>query len=274
MRASMVLLRKRLLFLLVPALFGAAYLGSTVLSSSTKKDKTTIKVNNLTRSAELISVEKHKDHLKFSVQNNSDKAITAFVLTIPLDPATVFTYTQEFAFSENDTVIPPGQSYDAVIGVPGVLNGRPEITVDVSGVIYEDNSAEGNPDIIRDVKDDRLGEKIQLTSTIPFLERMLALPDRELQAALKDFKGAVTDALNISEKNLSAQPEEQSLQSHGQPAERRHLERVKAGLKTGQESVLRHFQELERLQEAARSNALRGEILRLKQRYERIISKL
>src|SRR5438132_9528310 len=105
-------LRKKLLFLLVPTLIGVIYLGSTVLSSSPKSRKGIIRVHNLTHSCDLSKVERHSDHIVVTVQNNSDKAITAFVLTSLIDPKTVYTMREEFAFSEGDNVIPPGQSYD------------------------------------------------------------------------------------------------------------------------------------------------------------------
>src|ERR1044072_6536008 len=149
MNQKVTLLRKKLLFLLVPVLVGTTYLGSTVLpSSANKKDKSVVRVNNLAHSCELLNVEKHKDHIQVSVQNNSNKAITAHVLTSRIDTRTVFTFKEDYAFSEGDNAILPGQRQDRAISIPASLNRQAEININLSAVIYEDNSSEGDAKII------------------------------------------------------------------------------------------------------------------------------
>src|SRR5437868_2310472 len=200
MRISTALLRRKLFFLLIPTLIGVAYLGSTVFPSSPKKDKTIVRVNNLTRSCDL-SVEKHKDHLRLSVQNNSNKAVTAFVITSPIDSQTVFTHREEFAFSEGDDVIPPGQGYAQEIWIPGNSSNQTAIILNLSSVIFEDGSSEGDPQTIRDTVESRLGRKIQILKVLPVLEQMAQLSDDELNLYWnQSAKQNLEDALNLPNK--------------------------------------------------------------------------
>src|ERR1051326_1643047 len=95
---------KRFLLISVPSLICIAYLCSTVLSFAPKKAKALVRINNSTRSFEVLSAEKQDDQIKITFRNNNDKAITAVVLTSTIDAQTVFTYTEEYAFSEGDHV--------------------------------------------------------------------------------------------------------------------------------------------------------------------------
>ena len=263
----------KLLFLLIPGLVIVTYLGSTVLSSSTnKKNKGIVKVNNLTRSCELLNVEKHKDHIKLSVQNNGNKAITAFVITSRIDSQTLFTFKEEFASSEGDVVIPPGQSYDKVISLPDRLIQQTEITLNLSAIIFEDKIGEGDPNVIRDVEESRLGEKIQLIKALPILEGALQLSEMELSSYWnKTGKHDLETALNVPDTQFLIPLNKKSLN----PNELYNgSEQFKSGAQTGKEDVVQKYQELADIQEKQGTSALREEILRLRSLYARMIDKL
>ncbi|MEK6303316.1 MAG: hypothetical protein AABO41_21615 [Acidobacteriota bacterium] len=271
MSISVNLLRKHVLFFLIPILISIVYLGSTVLSSAAKKDKTIVTVNNLTWSCDLLNVEKHKDHINVSVQNNSNKAITAFVLTSRIDARTLFTFREEFAFSEGDNVIPPGQRYDKVIGIPETLNRKSEITLNLSCVVYEDGSSEGDQRIVQDVADSRLGWKIQIMKILPVLDKISALPETELRSYWNEAAKQELDAtLNAPDRDFALKLNKKSLNNDEPYNESEHF---KSGSRKGKETILRKYEELKDLQEAQGTGALRDRIIELSKLYTRIVNR-
>jgi hypothetical protein len=265
-------LRKKLLFLLIPVLVGVTYWGSTVLSFSTRKEKSVIKVNNLTRSCELLNPEKHKDHIQLSVQNNSDKAITAFVLTSPIDSRTVYTVKEEFAFSEGDLVIFPGQRYDKIIGIPDSLNRMAEITLNLSAAIFADGSSEGDPKTIGDIEDNRLGQKIQLMKALPVLEKLARLSEAEVSVYLRQ---TAKHDLEVAFDMLNT---ESLIKLNKKPLSNGRLytesEQFELGIQEGKESVFQKVQELKDLQEKQGTKALREGVIRVRDLYSKMITKL
>lgn len=264
-------LHKRLLFLLVPFLVGVAYLGSTVLSASAKKDKYIVKINNLTQSCDLSIVEKHKDHFKMTIHNNSDKAITAYVITSRRNPRTVFTFREEFAFSEIDRVIAPGQNYDTVIDIANCTNSQGKVALDFSCVIYEDGSSEGDPKTIHDTVESRLGRKIQIMKILPVLDKVLQLSDTEIgsywnRMAKQDLEAALDipdrDSLRKTDKKplSDAEPDDES-------------EQFKSGVQLGKETIFQKYEELIETREKQGITALRERIVELRNLYAKMISR-
>ena len=270
MRIPMTLPRRKLLLILIPSLIAVAYLGSTVFPSSPKKDKNIVRVNNLTRSCDF-SVERHKDHLKLLVQNNSDKAVTAFVLTSLIDSRTVFTFREEFIFSEGDNVIPPGQSYDKEIGSPDSSNGQTEVILNFSSVIYADGSSEGDPHTIRDTWDSRLGTKNQIMKILPLLNRVAQLSDTEIgsywnKTAKQDFDAA----LNLPNRDSLLQLKRKLANDNESYEE---SEQFKLGVHAGKEDILRKYQELTDIQEQNGAAALRERIVELRKLYAKMLNR-
>jgi len=265
-------LRKKLFLLLVPVLVGIVYLGGTVLSSSPKKDKSIIRINNLTRSFEVLSAKKYDGHLNLSLRNNSNKAITAYVFTSRMDPQTVFTFSEDFAFSEVGAVIAPGQDYEKTIGISNTLNRRNEVVLALSAIIFEDNTGEGDPKAIRDIQDDRLGQKIQIMKALPVLDKLLRLSDTALvsywnKTARQDFEVALdapnTDALmKLNKKPIN----------NGEPYNENESEQFKTGTQTAKESILQKYQEMTDSVENLRTD-LRQSIIRLRDLYAEMITR-
>jgi hypothetical protein len=272
MHKSRAFSAKKLGFLLIPILIGIVYWGSAASSTSTNKDKGTVKINNLTRSCELLNVEKHTDHLKLSVHNLSNKAITAFVLTSWVDPQTIFTFKGEFAFSEGDDVIHPGQSYDLTMAIPVSFNHRTEITLNLSALIFEDKSNEGDPKTIQDIEDNRLGQKIQLMKALSLLDKLLPLSETEVYVYWnKTAKQDLETALNASNAPLLTQLSKKTL-NNKEPND--ESEQFNLGVQAGKESVIQKYQELKEVQEKQGTNALRQDIVKLRSQYAKIIARL
>jgi hypothetical protein len=267
---SKVILRNKLLFPLILAVVGLTYLGTTVLSSASKKDGI-VRVNNSTHSCELLSAEKHNGYLTIRVQNNSDKGITALVLTSRIDSRTVFTFKEEFAFSEGNLVIAPGNNYDKVISIPGSLNRRNEITLNLSAIFFEDKSSEGDQDIIRDVEDNRLGEKLQLMKALPILDKIAGLSDTDIgRYWSKTARHEFQVALDAPDRELLIQSNDKAL------TEGRNLtesEQFKLGAQAGKEYVVQKYHELRDTQGEQGIPALREGIIGVRDLYSKMITK-
>ena len=266
MSRQVALLHKRLLFILIPALISLAYLGGSASSSSARKDERVVRLNNLTRLCDL-SVKIHGDSLKASIQNNNNKAVTAFTLTSQHDPRTVFTLRSEFIFSEGDGdyVIPPGQRYDQEVGTVNVVNSQGDIILTLSNVIYEDGSSEGDLQTIRDTLDSRLGRKIQIMKALPVLDQMVQLPDEEMNAYWnQSARQSLEDALNA--------PNSDTLLKLNQKFDN-ESEQFKSGAQVGKDTVLRNFQELKEVQEKQGIRALRDRIVALRHLYMKMINR-
>jgi len=264
--------RKRFAFLLIPMLIGAAYLGSAVLSSSPKKDARIVKVNNLSRSCELLIAERHNGHVKLLIQNNSNKAITAYALTSNTDARTVFTFEEEFATSEGDFVIPSGQSHETVIAIPGSIDRQAEVILNFSAVIFEDKTSEGDEVIIRGIEDNRLGQKIQFMKALPVLDKFSRLSDTEIayywtKAAGHDFEVA----LNAPDAELLEQLNKKSPNNRETHNE---SEQFEEGSQYGKGYTFRTYQELKDAGEKAGAVDLRDRIIRVRDFYAKMIARL
>jgi len=263
-------LRKKLFLLLVPVLVGIVYLGGTVLSSSSKSPKGTVKINNLTHSCEILSAEKHNGHIKISFRNNNDKAITAYVFS-NTEANDSYSVAEEFAFSEGDAVISPGQIYDKVIGIPAYLNRRDEVVFNLSAIMLEDSIGEGDPKIIRNIKDYRLGEKVQLMKALPVIDKLLRLSDTEIpvhwdKTARHDFEVA----LDAPDTDWLIQLNKGPLNNHD-PDNKSQFE---LGIQSGKEYVLRKHQEMKDMVELQGTAGMREDLTTLRDLYAKMIARL
>jgi hypothetical protein len=275
MNTSMAFHGKRLLFLLIPVLISMAYLGSTVSSTATKKDKGIVKVNNLTRSCELVNIEKHQGHLKLSVQNNSGKTVTAFVLTSWIDPQTLFTLKTEFAFTDGDNMILPGRSYEMVMGIPTSFDHQSEMSLNFAAVVYEDKSAEGDPEIIRDVEDSRLGERIQYMKALPVIDNLSRLSETEVNAYWNKTAGQALEqdlrvALNAPDTKFLTQLNKRPLNYNNPDIE---SSQFNEGVRGGKESVRISYQDLKDSHERYGTAGVRDDLIRLRDEYVKILAR-
>ena len=267
---SKAILRSKLFLPLILAGFGLGYLGSTVLSSSSKSERT-VRVVNSTHSCAVLSAENHNGHLSVRLKNNNNKGITAFVFTSRIDAKTVFAFKEEFAFSEGNAVIAPGDSYDKVISIPGTLGRQREISLKLSAVFFGDKSSEGDSDTVRDVEDNRLGEKLQLMKALTLLDKIYALSEMDIgsywsETARHDFQVALdapdTESL-ILLNNKTSNKEKPVVES----------EQFKLGAQAGKEYVIQKYQELREIQEKEGIPALREGIIGVRDLYATMVTK-
>ena len=274
MKSQTAILFKKLIMVLVPSLVVILSPGGTGLSSA-QDGKGVVRVNNLTRSLEVLSAEKDGGRIKISMRNNSDQAITSYAFTFNVAPKTVEKFREEFATSEAYLAIAPGDVFNRELGFSPSFNDPGDITLNLVAVVFEDKSSEGDPLTIRQIEDDRLGQKVQLMRALPILERLLSMGDAELvsyfdQEAPDDFEAALDAPAGEQIKQLR----KGNARALDRAEPERASERLQAALRQGKASVLHSYQELKRQAELQGSASLRGSIENLKQTYEKIIARL
>ncbi|MGA9772430.1 MAG: hypothetical protein WBV94_25580 [Blastocatellia bacterium] len=262
-------------FIIVVLLVGFIYFGGNVWSSN-KSQKGVVLINNRTQTLRVINAEKHEDHIKLSLRNDSQKSITAFVISSVISPRSTFAVKEELVYSAfDDSFIIAGSVFEKSYGIPGSLKSQKNITLDLVAVVFDDKSSEGDPQVVQGIEDERLTEKMQFARAIPLIDRMLGLSNNKIQLYLKDnLKPDIMTALNIAKGDLLTKLRNERPQFLSQKGAEELPEPVEKGLNNGKEYFLQMIKDLENIQETEGGNALREEIIRTKQICERILSRL
>jgi hypothetical protein len=254
---------------------GIILVGGNVWSSSKKSTKEAVRVNNHTQTCQILAAQKHDGHIKLSLRNDSNKDITAFVVALSVRPGDLFTVKEDFAYSEIDFVIAPGEVYEKPIPIPSSLVNQKTIPLDLLAVVFGDKSSEGDYEVVRGIEDERLGEKIQLDETVSLLNEMLALQDSKLSTYFDhEFKRDLSRVLNPPEARLVVQLRKERPQIMNRQRPDELPQQIREGLHTGQEYVLGKVQDLENLQRTHGGTFSREEIKRFKQICERMLGRL
>jgi len=266
--------RHRLL-LSIPIIALAIYLGGTVVSSSKHPKTGIVRVNNRTQSCEVVSAEKHREHIKVVLRNKSEKSITAFVISSAISPGTVLKFKEEFAYSENNSAIAPNSVYEKILAIPSSLYGEASVSLEFLAAVLDDKTSEGDLEVVGEIEDERLGEKVQIARIMPLLDKMLVLSDSEILIYFNEnFERDLGIALNSAEEDLLVQFKRERGQIIDQQGRDQLPEQVKEGLHTGKESLLHKVRELDDLQRAESGNGFRKRVIRIRQVYERIATTL
>ena len=180
------------------------------------------------------------DELQIAFKNMYSKNINCFLIGIGDE-----TIRTEFAYI--DKVIAPGAIYRQSYSLE---EGKAD-SIRVLAVMFDDGTEDGDVKSLTEIKDERLGVKMQLESILTQLNKALALPDAEMYLALDRMESQL----------LSPQDNQQSGLS----------ENVKLGLHGGKAYLLRIIQELKN---EHHTKGIRERLKGFKQRQEKIFSRL
>lgn len=180
------------------------------------------------------------DDLHLSFRNTYSKNINCFLVSIGSD-----TIRTEFAYI--DKVIAPGAIYQQTYSIEQGKTG----SIRMRAVMFDDGTSDGELKAVKEIKDERLGVRMQLESIIPQLHTLLNLPEAEIQPALDRLESQI---LSLSEGKQSLLTED-----------------VKLGLHNGKAYLLRIIQELKSEQQ---TDGIRERLNRIKKQQEKIVSRL
>lgn len=120
------------------------------------------------------------------------------------------------------------------------MSPRSELpTIHLLAVLLKDGSDDGNSNVAQQIKDQRLGQKIQILRTLKILER-----EGQSRKDLERTKSDIVAALNTSESETLASLSELSPISR---SDNQLSDELKAGLEGGRQKMLRRFDDLEKL---------------------------
>jgi hypothetical protein len=211
--------------------------------------------------------------IKLSFKNNYNKGITSYVLLMGENAE----IRAEFYSSGTDWLIAPGAGYEYTITMPGPY-GLQEDSLTIAAVVFDDRTGEGDAKIINEIMQNRLGKKAQITRALSVLKGFLESPDPGLDSSLLERLYRETEAILRSSdddilKTLSRmKPTSMSIRI--EPGEEL-TNQLRSGIQRGYEIILSDLRSLEELPESEKSGkALREKLIRIKDRYEKLLERL
>jgi len=191
------------------------------------------------------------------MKNNHRETITAFAINFGDT-----TIKEDFAYSDVHFGIEPGDTFQKSYSVSPPSVGSEIPTLYLLTVLLMNGGGDGNSKVSQEIRDERLGEKIQILRTLRILEKEGPYPKD-----LKMVKSNIAAALNTSESEMLI-----SL-SELQPAlgsDRRLSDHLRNGLQVGREKMLRRFEVLEQLSDEDRQQGF----VEFKDRSQKLVAKL
>lgn len=221
-------------------------------------------VINNTKGLEVISAVRSGQETYFAFRNDYDKNVMAYVISCG-DKVDQQRFQQDWAYSEfAEAGIPPHTVYEDRLSICGSIGKQSNNPLVIEAVVLEGGTGDGNPAVVQEVKDEHLGQRIQIERTLKLLDHYLNSTKSRRSTGVGDLKSQLLSALDSPEAdNLAAFAELQ-------PARQANIlsEQVKSGLGTSKSAVL------QRLREAENAQNPREAILRFKEDYERIRARL
>ena len=210
------------------ALLACALLFNPMASASPQE----LTVKSQTKGYEVLKAYLVDNEVRISLQNNHKKTITAFAIRV----SGTATIREDFAYSEVHFGIEPGETFETSYPV----SPSSEVpTIHLLAVLLKDGTDDGNSKVAQQMKDQRLGQKIQILRTLRILER-----EGQSRKDLKTTKSDLVAALNSSESETLVTLSELSPISR---SDNQLSDELKAGLQWGREKMLRRFDDLEKL---------------------------
>lgn len=245
--------------LLVVAVLIAAASRSPKADPSAQRNPAVI---NKTKSLEIISTVRTDQEVYLAFRNDYDKTVMAYVISCG-DKVDQQRFEQDWAYSEiAEAGILPHTAYEDHISICGANEKQSNNPVVIEAVVLEGGTGDGNPAVVQEVKDEHLGQRIQIERTLKLLDDYLNLPLTKISVG--DLRAQLLSALDPPEaENVAAVAK---LQRASQV--NRLSEQVKSGLGNSKSAVIH------RLREAENAQNPREAILRFKEDYKRILARL
>ena len=197
------------------------------------------------------------NQIRIRLQNNYKQTITAFAISF--DNTIV---KEDFAYSEVHFGIEPGETFEESYPFTRSSPGAELPTLHLVAVLLNDGTNDGNAKVAQQIRDERLGEKIQIHRMLKILEK-----EESSRKDIKALKGDITAALDAGEDQVRIIRKELLPTSE---TDDNLSENLKKGLHWGREKMLRSFQTLEQLPTERQGEGL----IELKDRAHKLFAKL
>lgn len=154
------------------------------LSNANVPSQSKVRIQNRSPKFVVQHIDIHQSSFSVVLRNDYDKTITAF----SVGSATNHTRTELIG---TDQTISPGAIKVKDYDFPP--SGPQEYSTTIQAVIFEDGTSEGDPQIIKEFRDNRMGEKAQLSRIIPLLQRVLDAPDGKVVKLLERVRSEIAN---------------------------------------------------------------------------------
>ena len=225
--------RRFLAALSVPALI-LLFAYTVLLNPNASVSPQKLSVVSRTKGNEVLTAEVLDGQMRISLKNDHQDTITAFAISLRDT-----TIKEDFAYSDVHFGIEPGDTFEKSYPVsPSPIDSEVQ-TLYLLTVLLKDGSMDGNSKVAQEIKDERLGEKIQIL-------RMLRILEREGQSPkdLAIVKSDIGVALNTDES------ETRIILNELQPTSGSYnklSDDLRNGLQVGREKMLQRFEVIEKL---------------------------
>jgi hypothetical protein len=230
---------------------------TVLLSSPAQASPKELTVVTKTRGQEELKATILDGQLRISLKNNHPETITAFAINFG-----DVTIKEDFAYSEVHFGIEPAETFTKSYPVSSPPVGSEFPTLYLLTVLLKDRTADGEAKLAQEIKDERLGEKIQILRALRILEKE-GLPQRGLAA----IKSDIVAALNGGEF------ETRTTLNELEPTSRVNNELsddLRNGLQVGREKMLQRLEVVEQLPPEYREDGFKE----LKDRSNKLFAKL
>jgi hypothetical protein len=230
---------------------------TVLLNPKTSASPQEVIVISQTKGGEALTADFLNNEVRIRLKNNHKETITAFAINFG---NTVV--KEDFAYSEVHFGIEPGETFEESYPFSRSSPGAELPTLHLLTVLLKGGTNDGDSKVAQQIKDERLGEKIQLHRMLKILEKE-GLSRKDIKA----LKGDITAALDAGEDEARLIRKE-LLPASGM--DDNLSENLKKGLHWGREKMLRSFQTLEQLPTDRQEEGL----IELKDRAHKLFAKL
>ena len=240
-------------FIAIIALFAYLALFNPKASASPKE----LNVISRTRGGEVLTAEISNNELKIRLQNNHRDTITAFAISFADTKV-----REDFAYSDVHFGVEPGDTFQTDYPVSPLPIGSEPPPLYLLTVLLKNGKNDGDPKEAQEIKDQRLGQKIQIFRTLKILEK-----EGQSRKDLKTTKSEIVAALDSgeAETRTTLNELEPSVQMNNKLSNA-----LRTGLQVGREKMLRRFEVLEQLPPQYREQGF----MELKERSTKLFAKL
>ena len=206
-----------------------------------------LRVENKTKAFQVVSIAKDRESIHVSLRNDYEKTIISYIVATSRHT----TMQTDYGFSDESKGIAPRaiEDWRETTTLQMLSDG-----ITILAVVFEDGTGDGEPQRVKEIKDQRYGYKVQISRILLLIENILKSPVADTPTAIDELESQIT--------SLSTEPDDET------------LEHSKLGLHNQKESTLRDVEELRGIVQEPGKITVRDGLVRIKKRLEKRLSRL
>lgn len=170
-----------------------SYALSSVRSTRQVKDQPTA----ISHALQVVSMKRVEDRVKVVLKNVSNKSITAYQISVNGGRV-----QYEFLDADDPSLqeLTPGSVYEDWFPLSSAAT---DVEVTVLAVVFTNGKSEGDERFIKEIKDVRLGQRMQFARILPLIRKVEGAQDLDTAAALTELEAQIRALPEIKDATLS-----------------------------------------------------------------------